>query len=131
MTDNRKPRTLKEYLGDMQKAVTRLMEISSAGEAVFKADEDKQDAAIRHIQILGEISGKLLTHYPVFVADNNSIPFRMISDMRNRLIHHYFGVSIDAIWEVVKSDIPSLNTRLASPVVTGKNSIQKGRGCRI
>lgn len=61
MTDDRKPRTLKEYLADIQRSVDRLIEISSAGEAVFKANEDKQDAAIRHIQILGEVSGKLET----------------------------------------------------------------------
>ncbi len=131
MTDDRKPRTLKEYLDDIQRSVNRLIEISSEGEAVFKINEDKQDAAIRHIQILGEISGKLLKHYPAFVSDNKKIPFRQISDMRNRLIHHYFGVSLDAVWKVLDSDIPSLNTELCSLVVTSKNSVQKGRGIKI
>ena len=131
MTDERKPRTLKEYLADLQRSVNRLVEISGAGEAAFKAIEDKQDAAIRHIQILGEISGKVLKHYPDFVSDNESIPFREISDMRNLLIHHYFGVSLDAVWKVLHDDIPLLNTSLANVVVTNKNSIQKGRGFRI
>jgi uncharacterized protein with HEPN domain len=126
MTDNRKPRTLKEYLGDIQRSVNRLTEIAGAGEAVFKANEDKQDAAIRHIQILGEISAKLLKHYPAFVSDNKGIPFRTISDMRNMLIHHYFGVSLDAVWKVLKRDLPSLDTELGRLVVTSKNSIPKG-----
>lgn len=94
-------------------------------------NEDKQDAAIRHIQILGEISSKLLKHYPLFVSDNNRIPFRQISDMRNRLIHHYFGVSIDAVWQVLKSGIPSLNAELGSLIVTSKNSIKKERGVKM
>ncbi|QXE91020.1 DUF86 domain-containing protein [Geomonas subterranea] len=131
MTDDRKPRTLSEYLDDMQRSVNRLIEISGAGEAAFMANEDKQDAAIRHIQILGEVSGKLLKHYPAFVAENKSIPFRQISDMRNRLIHHYFGVSLDAVWKVLETDIPSLNVELGSLIVTSKNSIQKGRGVKI
>lgn len=131
MTDDRKPRTLTEYLDDMQRSVNRLIEISSAGEAAFMTNEDKQDAAIRHIQILGEVSAKLLKHYPAFVSDNNRIPFRQISDMRNRLIHHYFGVSLDAVWKVLKSDIPSLSTELGTLVVTSKNSIQKVRGIKI
>lgn len=46
MTDERKPRTLKEYLDDMKRSVNRLLEISSAGEAAFLTNEDKQDAAI-------------------------------------------------------------------------------------
>lgn len=126
MTDNRKPRALKEYLEDIQRSVSRLAEISGAGEAVFKSNEDKQDAAIRHIQILGEISAKLLKHYPAFVSDNKNIPFRTISDMRNMLIHQYFGVSLDAVWKVLKTDIPSLQTELGRLVLTSKNASPKG-----
>ncbi|WP_224981963.1 HepT-like ribonuclease domain-containing protein [Geomonas agri] len=131
MTDNRKPRTLEEYLEDMQKSVNRLMEISRVDGSVFKDNEDKQDAAIRHIQILGEISSKLLKHYPAFTADNKDIPFRKISDMRKQLIHGYFGVSLDAVWEVLKINIPALDSQLSTVVVTSKNSIQKGRGVKI
>ena len=98
---------------------------------MFKTNEDKQDAAIRHVQILGEICSKLLKHYPDFTSDNKSIPFRDISDMRNRLIHGYFGVSLDDVWEVLKKHISSLNAQLAGVVVTDKNSIQKGRGLKI
>jgi uncharacterized protein with HEPN domain len=125
MTDERKPRALNEYAEDMQKSIRRLITISSVTEESFKVDEDKQDAAIRHIELLGEIAGKLVKHYPTFVADNKEIPFKLISDMRNKLIHNYFGVSLDAVWKVLKSDVPALNGQLANLVVTEKNSIPK------
>lgn len=131
MTDNRKPRTLKEYLDDMQRSVNRLTEISGVGEAVFKTNEDKQDAAIRHIEVLGEIASKLLTHYPSFVLDNGNIPFRDMSDMRNKLIHNYFGVNLDGVWKVIKNNIPALNEQLSTLVISHKNSIPKGRGLKL
>jgi len=127
MTAERKPRALNDYTADMQKSIRRLMTISSVTEESFKADEDKQDAAIRHIEVLGEISGKLVKHYPTFVADNKGIPFKQISDMRNKLIHNYFGVSLDAVWKVLKSDVPALSEQLADLVVTEKNSLPKGK----
>ena len=127
MTDERKPRALPEYIGDLQKSLHRLMTIASVGEAAFKLDEDKQDAAIRHIEVLGEIAGKLVKHYPAFVSDNKEIPFKQINDMRNKLIHNYFGISLDAIWKVLKSDVPVLNGQLADVVVTGENSLPKGK----
>jgi uncharacterized protein with HEPN domain len=127
MTDERKPRALNEYTEDMLKSIHRLLTISGVNEESFKVDEDKQDAAIRHIEALGEIAGKLVKHYPIFVSDNKEIPFKQISDMRNKLIHNYFGVSLDAIWKVLKSDVPALNRQLANLVVTEKNSIPKGK----
>jgi len=127
MTDERKPRALNEYTEDMQKSIRRLITISSVTEESFKVDEDKQDAAIRHIEVLGEIAGKLVKHYPTFVSDNKEIPFKQINDMRNKLIHNYFGVSLDAVWKVLKSDVPALNGQLANLVVTEKNSIPKGK----
>ena len=127
MTDERKPRALNEYIEDMQKSIRRLITISSVTEESFKLDEDKQDAAIRHIEVLGEIAGKLAKHYPTFVSDNKEIPFKQISDMRNRLIHNYFGVSLDAVWKVLQSDVPVLDRQLDNLVVTEKNSIPKGR----
>ena len=125
MTDERKPRALNDYTEDMQKSVRRLITISSVTEESFKIDEDKQDAAIRHIEVLGEIAGKLVKHYPAFVSDNKEIPFKQISDMRNKLIHNYFGVSLDAIWKVLKIDVPALNEQLANLVVTNKNSLPR------
>ena len=125
MTDERKPRALNDYTEDMQKSVRRLITISSVTEESFKIDEDKQDAAIRHSGVLGEIAGKLVKHYPAFVSDNKEIPFKQISDMRNKLIHNYFGVSLDAIWKVLKIDVPALNEQLANLVVTNKNSLPR------
>ncbi|MEJ7694293.1 HepT-like ribonuclease domain-containing protein [Daejeonella sp.] len=41
-------------------------------------------------------------------AKYSYIPWREMSDIRNRIIHHYFGVDYDIVWDSVITDIPML-----------------------
>ncbi len=57
-----------------------------------------QDAVIREIEIIGEatknLSEEFKSRYPY-------IPWRQIAGMRDKLIHAYFGVDLDAVWEKI------------------------------
>ena len=71
----------------------------------FLKDHKTQDAIIRNIEIIGEaskrISQELKTKY-------SSIPWKRIAGTRDRLIHGYFGVNIDIVWEIATMDVPVL-----------------------
>jgi uncharacterized protein with HEPN domain len=71
----------------------------------FLATRLVQDGTIRQIEIIGEaiknVSEPLKEKY-------SHIPWKEIAGMRDKLIHNYFGVDIDAVWDVVKKDIPIL-----------------------
>jgi len=71
----------------------------------FDNDEILQNAVIRFLEIIGEasrsISQELKDSHP-------EIPWREIIGMRNRLIHHYFKVDAEKVWETIQDDIPSL-----------------------
>lgn len=71
----------------------------------FLKDEEKQDAVIRKIEVAGEatkrLSMELRNNFPL-------IPWRAMAGMRDKLIHDYFDIDIDTIWETVTQDIPKL-----------------------
>lgn len=78
---------------------------SSINKSEFLKDIEKQDAVIRRLEIIGEsvkqLSEKTRSDYP-------EIPWRSIAGMRDVLIHSYFGVSIEMIWNVLENEISDL-----------------------
>ncbi len=72
-----------------------------------------QHAVIRLIEIVGEAARNISTE---FKAGHPEIPWSGIVGMRNRLIHEYFRVDSDKVWEVVKEDMAAL-VALIEPLV--------------
>ncbi|HBC72766.1 hypothetical protein A2379_04635 [Candidatus Amesbacteria bacterium RIFOXYB1_FULL_47_13] len=64
----------------------------------FMIDEEKQDAIIRKLEVIGEAVANLEDK---FKQDYPNIPWQDIADMRNRLIHEYFAVDLGLVWEVL------------------------------
>ena len=64
-----------------------------------------QDAVIRELEIIGEAVGKLSDDIK---RNNPDLPWRNISDMRNKLIHEYFGVDLAVVWKTIEADLPIL-----------------------
>ena len=77
------------------------------GEAKFMADEMVQDAVIRQLSIIGEAVGQLSDELR---EESPSVPWTDIYGMRNKLVHDYFGVDLQAVWDTVQQDLPSLLT---------------------
>ena len=75
----------------------------------FLHDYKTQDAVVRNIVILGE-AAKLLSDETKRKYPN--IPWKDIAGTRNKLIHDYFGVNIDIVWDIAKNEIPFLSTQL-------------------
>lgn len=68
-------------------------------------------AALWNIALIGEA----INHIPVAVKDlGMTIPWRDIVDTRNRLIHNYFGIDNNYVWDTITVDIPELLPRLYS-----------------
>jgi uncharacterized protein with HEPN domain len=95
---------------------SRLQHILDAAQRVLhytrgkeRSDLDEDDllslALIRLLEIIGEaawgISEKLRARYP-------EIEWRQMANMRNRLIHGYFDVNNDLVWETVITELPPL-----------------------
>lgn len=67
------------------------------------------DAVVRNFEILGEAASQM-PH--AFTAKHSQIPWRLIKDYRNRLIHEDFGINPRIIWELRCREIPKLTVLL-------------------
>ena len=95
---------------DMKEAADRIISYTMNMEYEnFLKDSKTQDAVIRNIEILGE-AAKLLSDDTK--EKNLNIPWRDISGTRDKLIHEYFGINIDIVWEIAKNEVPYLSTLL-------------------
>lgn len=76
---------------------------------VFLENHLVQDAVIRQIEIIGEATKKLSDNIK---SEYSFIPWKDIAGMRDKLIHGYFGVDIEAVWKTVGKDIPILKQQI-------------------
>ena len=95
-----------EYLADMREAIVRIQGYTSAiTYGQFLADSKTQDAVIRNIEILGEAAKHLP---PTLTGTHQDIAWKSIAGMRDKLVHDYFGVNLDILWDVVTTKLPVL-----------------------
>jgi uncharacterized protein with HEPN domain len=99
------------YLLHALDAIDAVIEYTQDGHDAFSADRKTQDAVIRNIEVLGQAVKGLSAETR---ADNDSIPWRQIAGMRDRLIHEYFGVDLALVWDVVARELPTLRPRIAA-----------------
>jgi uncharacterized protein with HEPN domain len=72
-------------------------------------DGTTQDAVIRQIGIVGEAASKLSAN---FRAKYPTIPWIQIIGMRNVVIHQYWEIKLDVVWEAATRDVPALVKKL-------------------
>lgn len=95
-----------DLVRDIKESMERVVSFTYEMEYVdFSQDYKTQDAVIRNIEIMGE-AVKVLSEK--VKKDNSYLPWKSIAGTRDKLIHHYFGVNIDIVWNLAKEEIPEL-----------------------
>lgn len=71
----------------------------------FRHDEKTIDAIIRNLTVIGEavqnIPAEVLLKYP-------NLPWAQMRGIRNVVVHEYFGVSIEILWQTIQNDLPTI-----------------------
>ena len=115
------------YLNHILTSISLIEEYSSGKK--FKdliANKMMQDAIIRQIEIIGEATTRISV---AFKNEYPELPWVDMKDMRNKLIHNYFGVNIKHVWNVVEQDIQPLKIQIEK--ILKDNNIQIYLGFNI
>jgi len=104
---------LDHILESFAKVVQYLEDVSYEA---YLIDEEKQDAIIRKIEVAGEATKRLSNS---FREKHPDIPWRAIAGMRDKLIHDYFDVDLETVWETGVNDIPRLIPAIEAIVFAG------------
>ncbi len=89
----------------MLAAIDDIALFTAGGKGEFLADRKTQSAVVRQLEIFGEAVKNLSAE---LTGSEPGVPWRSIAGTRDRLIHAYFSVKLDAVWAMVEQDLPTL-----------------------
>jgi uncharacterized protein with HEPN domain len=100
------------YLSDILQAALAILRFTEGvTKEEFLANEEKYEAVNRKFEIMGEAARHLSPEARNLFPE---IPWRLVSAMRNLLIHDYADVDLEIVWSTVQNDIPRMISLLES-----------------
>ena len=95
-----------DYLNDICEAIQRVVSYTEemTGEQ-FMNDTKTQDAVVRNLEVIGEATKNLSTRIK---RTYFHIPWKSLAGVRDKMIHHYFGIDYEIVWTIAKEELPGL-----------------------
>jgi len=94
------------YIQDILTSIARIQEYTAEMNfEKFANDYKTIDAVIRNFSVIGEAAKNLSEE---FKMKNYEIPWNEIIGMRNKIIHEYFGIDEEILWQTIKKDLLEL-----------------------
>lgn len=98
------------YLLHARDAIRHTLDYTAEGKEIFLTDRKTQDAVVRNLQVIGEAIKQLSG---MVKQSHLDIPWKSIAGMRDKLIHDYFGINLELVWEVVEKHLPPLQSKIS------------------
>lgn len=103
-------RDIKIYLEDILESADLISGyVKNVDLKKFSSDVGIQDKVLRRLSVIGEIARLLPEN---FKEKNPKLPWERIAGMRNVIIHEYFGVKMERIWNIATSDLPEFRNEI-------------------
>lgn len=102
-------RDVRERLADILEAIAHIQRYTVSGRETFEKDELIQSWCVRHLQIIGEAARALPEGTRNTISE---VPWSKIIGMRHVLVHNYFGIDTDLVWNVVENELPVLKSTI-------------------
>ncbi|MCH7471553.1 DUF86 domain-containing protein [bacterium] len=98
------------YLRHILDAIAHITTFAGEGEATFRQAVKTQAAVIRFLEVIGEAAKNLS---PGLRSEHPDVRWQGFAGLRDRLIHQYFGVRLDMVWDTVITDLPPLKEQVS------------------
>jgi uncharacterized protein with HEPN domain len=104
------PRDYKAYLKDILEAIRKIENYTrNISFDDFVVDELIKDGVVRNLEVIGEA----VKNIPVDIKDKKpEVEWKKIAGLRDILIHDYFGIDEDIVWDAVKNKLPELEEEI-------------------
>jgi uncharacterized protein with HEPN domain len=102
---------IRVYLLHIRDAIVQIQTYTEGGQEEFLNNKMIQDAVLRNLEIIGEATKNLT---PDLKDLRPQVPWGRIAGMRDVLIHDYFEVDLQIVWDVVKNRLPELKSHIES-----------------
>jgi len=101
-----KDRDLRDYINDLVEACEDILSFTEGiSYTEFVGDKRTVNAVVRSLEVIGEATKKL----PISFRNNYpNMPWKQMAGMRDKLIHEYFGVDKEMLWQVIQRHIPNI-----------------------
>lgn len=104
------PRDYKVFLEDVLEAIANIAEfVGPMSRGEFDADKKTLHAVVRNLEVIGEaiksVPGEVRVQHP-------QVPWQRIAGLRDILIHHYFEIDIDIVWDIIQNKLPELKSQI-------------------
>jgi uncharacterized protein with HEPN domain len=100
------------YLLDILEAITAIEQfVAGMDFESFRRDDRTSSAVIRKLEVIGEAAKQV----PASIKEEHpAVPWRRMAGMRDRLIHFYFGVKYELVWETILQELPRLKPAIGA-----------------
>jgi uncharacterized protein with HEPN domain len=113
-------RHYKLYLKDILFAIEKIEKYTKGlSHFEFKKNSLVIDGVVRNLEIIGEASKKLPTEIKNNLPD---IEWKKMTGLRDILIHEYFGIDKDIVWDIIQNKLPSLKKKISELMKSKANS---------
>jgi uncharacterized protein with HEPN domain len=94
------------FLHDIREAIQRILTYTAGlTYQQFMEDIKTQDAVVRNLEIIGEAAKNLSVNLR---KSHSDVPWKDLMGMRDKMIHHYFGINYEIVWTIAKEELADL-----------------------
>ena len=113
----REPIRDKERLAHINQAIGRIKRYTKdLSYDSFIADDMVYYAVVKNIEIIGEVANMLTAEFQIA---HPKTPWKMIKGMRNYIVHEYFQIDSNVVWNVVTQNLPELEAQVTEYLSEG------------